>query len=97
MTRRDFHKLLLAGITAAMTPAGCSRSADYTDDDATGLARRMAEEAAQSGVDLADSRQTGLHQIFGRNRTVANPARSISGGEQVQIGETHGWKIGVLE
>lgn len=48
LTRRQFHRLLLASLAAAGLPA-CSRSADYTDADDEQLKRRMAAEAAASG------------------------------------------------
>jgi predicted TIM-barrel fold metal-dependent hydrolase len=48
LTRRHFTKLTLAALALAFP--GCTRSSDYSDDDAARLAKQMADELARSGT-----------------------------------------------
>jgi predicted TIM-barrel fold metal-dependent hydrolase len=50
LTRRSFAKLVLASLASAFGPPGCTRSSDYSDDDAARLAKQMADEVARSGT-----------------------------------------------
>jgi len=47
LSRRDFTKLSLAALALGLP--SCTRSSDYSDDDATRLAKQMADELARSG------------------------------------------------
>jgi predicted TIM-barrel fold metal-dependent hydrolase len=50
MDRRHFLKLALAALAGAGGAFSCTRSGDYTDDDAVRLAAQMRDELARSGT-----------------------------------------------